>query len=68
MKTRIFPNNRRILALLDMNRDLMSEAERLTVEEFRQHVDDLALRHFTEFAPADQRRFPPGMNKIMREE
>lgn len=68
MRTRILPNNRRILALLDSNRDLMSEEERLTLEEFRQHVDDLALRHLTEFAPADQRRFPLAMTKMMQGE
>jgi hypothetical protein len=68
MRTRILPNNRRILVLLDQNRNLLSEGERLTLEEFRQHVDDLTLRHLTEFAPADQRRFPPEMAKMMRDE
>lgn len=68
MRTRVLPNNRRILVLMDRNRDLMNEAERRTLEEFRQHVDDLTVRHFTEFANADQRRFPPNMAKMMRDE
>jgi hypothetical protein len=68
MRTRILPNNRRILVLLDRNRDLMNEGERLTLEEFRQHVNDLTLRHFTEFASADQRRFPPAMKMMMKDE
>lgn len=68
MRTRILPNNRRILVLMDRNQDLMNETERRTLEEFRQHVDDLTVRHFTEFASADQRRFPPGMAKMMRDE
>ena len=64
----ILPNNRKILALLDANRGLMRENELRTLEEFRQHVDDLALRHLTDFAPVDQRRFPPGMAQMMKEE
>ncbi len=67
MRAQIIPNNRRILALLDANREHMREEEKQVLEHFRQHVDDLGLRHLTDVAPANQQRFPPGMATMMLE-
>ncbi|GJL97963.1 MAG: hypothetical protein DHS20C06_17800 [Hyphobacterium sp.] len=61
----IIPNNKRILAVLDKNRSLMSGDEIKTVEKFRQHTDDLIARHV---ANADGGiRFPPKMNQLMED-
>jgi hypothetical protein len=67
MRTQILPNNRRILAVLDLNRELMNDNEQLVLEQFRQHVNDLTLRHLTDVAPADQARFPADMATMMTE-
>lgn len=65
MRARILPNNRRILALLDANREHMRDEEKRVLEHFRQHVDDLGLRHLTDVAPANQQRFPSSMATMM---
>lgn len=67
MRARILPNNRRVLALLDANREHMIDDEKPVLERFRQHVDDLGLRHLTDVAPVNQQRFPPGMATMMKE-
>lgn len=65
MRWRILPNNRRMLALLDANRRHMSADEKQVLEQFRQHVDQLALRHLTDSPPVDQQRFPTAMEIMM---
>lgn len=59
----IIPNNKRIAALLDKNRDHMMAEELKTLEEFRQHIDDLVARHL-EGIPGG-RRYPRAMNQMM---
>ncbi|MBT9471825.1 MAG: hypothetical protein V4514_04235 [Pseudomonadota bacterium] len=68
MRQRILPNNRRILAMLDENREYMTAGEVQVLEQFRQHVDDLGLRHLTDVAPADQCLFPAAMTTMMVDE
>ncbi|BET10743.1 hypothetical protein [Pandoraea sputorum] len=63
MLTRILPNNRRILAVFDANRNLLREDEKLTVEQFRQHIDDLEAFHI-EGNMQDASRFPEDLSKI----
>ncbi|MDP2131136.1 MAG: hypothetical protein U1E13_03165 [Methylophilaceae bacterium] len=63
--TKVIPNNRRILATLDVNRRLLSEAERGTVEAFRQHIDDLEARHIEGFSDGAS-QYPQGMTNILR--
>lgn len=58
MRERIIPNNRRILAILDANRDHMTGDESRTLELFRQHIYDLEARHVTDAVVGFQRRFP----------
>lgn len=65
MRKSILPNNRRVLAFLDANRNHMRGAEADVLERFRRHVDDLSLRHLTDVAPADQTRFPAEMDTMM---
>lgn len=67
VRSSIIPNNRRVLAILDTNRYLMNQEEKTVLEEFRQHIDDMALRHLTDVAPPDQRRFPVAMDTMMTE-
>lgn len=64
MLTRILPNSRRTLAILDANRHLLQEAEKATLEQFRQHVDDLEAFHI-EGMHEDASRFPNDMQNIL---
>lgn len=57
MLTRILPNSRRMLAILDANRLLLTVMERETLERFRQHIDDLEAFH-VEGSQEDASRFP----------
>jgi hypothetical protein len=59
----IIPSNKRILALLDKNRDHMMSDELKTLEEFRQHIDDLIARHLE--GVLGGRVYPHAMNKMM---
>lgn len=65
MRDRIIPNNRRILAILDENRDHLVAGETDLVEAFRLHVYDQEIRHLTDVAPGAQARYPAGMTAIM---
>jgi hypothetical protein len=64
MLSTIIPNNRKILLVLDANRRHLLPAELLTVEIFRQHVDDLEDRHIGEGGRGIGRRFPEEMNML----
>ena len=66
MRERIIPNSRRVLAILDANREHMVKDEARILELFRQHVHDLEARHFTDIVIGAQRRFPVEMNQMMR--
>lgn len=64
MLTRILPNNRRVLAVLDANRHLLRDGEKLAVERLRQHIDDLEAFHI-EGNRQDASRFPDILSKIL---
>src|SRR5206468_788565 len=64
---RILPNNRKTLATLDANRGLLRNSVLTTLEEFRQHVDDLEARHLGEGRKGVGRRFPVNMETILAE-
>jgi len=66
MLTRILPNSRRILAVLDANRRLLNENEKTTLERFRQHIDDLEAFHI-EDSNEDASRFPAELSDILKE-
>lgn len=66
MLTRILPNSRRILAILSANRHLLAGTERLTLEQFRQHIDDLEAFHIGG-SRQDASRFPSEMTKILED-
>lgn len=61
--TRILPNNRRLLSILDANRHLLRNEEKSIVELFRQHIDDLEAFHI-EGCMQDASRFPENLSKI----
>jgi len=63
VRTRILPNNRKVLAICDANRTLLRGNEVETVELFRQHVEDFEAKHVGE-SPDNGRQFPAGMNDI----
>jgi hypothetical protein len=60
----IIPNNRRILELLDANRDLLSESELEDVERFRLHAAALDLNYTSGRRRAGAPRFPAGFDTI----
>jgi hypothetical protein len=68
MRNRIIPNNRRILAILDVNRAHLTSGEMRTLELFRQHILDLEARHLTDLPLGMQRRFPQQMDSIMKDD
>lgn len=68
VRTLVLPNNRRILALLDANRDLLTPAERRTLERLRQHVDDLEARHIGADLSGGGARFPPEARDLFADE
>jgi hypothetical protein len=63
----ILPNNRRILAVFDLNGDLLTEDEIELVELFRQHLDDIEVRHLRGLAEPGARRFPSAVELIFRD-
>jgi hypothetical protein len=65
MRERIIPNNRRILAILDVNRNHLVPNESRTLELFRQHILDLEAHHLTDILLGVQRRFPTEMDSIV---
>jgi len=58
---RILPNNRRLLAMADANRQLLTPCERQVLERFWQHVDDLEARHIGGGRPMLGSQFPAAM-------
>lgn len=67
MLARILPNSRRILAILDANRNLLVSDEKGTLERFRQHVDDLEAFH-VEGIRHDASQFPGQFAKILEDD
>jgi hypothetical protein len=66
MLSRILPNSRRILAILDANLYLLRDNEGATLEKFRQHIDDLEAFHI-EGIREDASRFPNDLSKILED-
>lgn len=64
MLTRILPNSKRMLAIIDANRHLLGGNEKETLEQFRQHIDDLEAFHIEENRE-DASRFPSEFAKIL---
>lgn len=63
IRTKIIPNNRRLLAICDANRDYANAAERHRLEAFRQHVDDFEAKHLIG-AEENGTRFPERFETI----
>lgn len=66
MLTLILPNNKKMLIILDVNVHLLEDDEKATVEQFRQHVDDLEAFHI-EGVREDASRFPEDLAKILKD-
>lgn len=58
--SRILPNNRKILLILDKNRTMLSADEKPVLQEFKQHMEEMEARHLGD-ASTVGRQFPPGM-------
>jgi hypothetical protein len=63
--TKLLPNNRQLLRIVDRNRRHLREDEARTLELFRQHVDDFEAKHLEE-SPSSGLRFPPEFSKVFQ--
>jgi len=63
---RIIPNNRKVLAQLDANKRFLKHCELVTLEKFRQHIDDLEARHIEGYQEGAS-QFPKEMSNILRD-
>ena len=66
MLSRILPNSRRMLTILDTNLHLLDDNEKVTLEQFRQHIDDLESFHI-EGVKMDSSRFPSDLVNILED-
>ncbi len=62
--TKLLPNNRQLLRIVDCNRRHLREDELRTLELFRQHVDDFEAKHL-EGSSSSGMRFPGEFSKIL---
>jgi hypothetical protein len=62
--TKLLPNNRRLLRLLDRNRRHLRPDEFKLLEAFRQHVDDFEKKHLEPDLPSGS-RFPAELEGIL---
>jgi len=61
----ILPNNRKVLAIVDANRRLLSTEEQEVLEAFRQHLDDFEARHVGDGREGAGARFPVAMDRLL---
>jgi hypothetical protein len=66
VKNVILPNNLQMLQILDDNVHLTTSTERVHVEQFRQHVDDLAARHLDGVIESAGARFPHAFGELVK--
>jgi uncharacterized protein len=64
---KIVPTNRRIVELLDLNRDLLTPAEHKVAADYRVHADAFEARHLFGVLNASAPRFPEAMNYLLKE-
>jgi hypothetical protein len=64
IRTKIIPNNRKILNLCDVNRCHLTSEECSVLEAFRQHVDDFEAKHLAG-VEENGRQFPAGLAAIL---
>lgn len=67
MLATILPNNRRIARLLEVNREQMTDEEKLTLARFQQHIADQEARHVLDEAVAQAERFPTLMDRMLKD-
>lgn len=61
----IIPNNRRLLTVLQLNRELLTDAEKATADIFAVHVQEIEERHFEANWTPGSTRFPSAMDSIL---
>ena len=64
----ILPNDRRLLAVLDQNRHLLTPAEQAMAQQLRQHVDDLEARHYGNTTEPGATRFPAALEDVFADD
>ncbi|HBR14497.1 MAG TPA: hypothetical protein DD723_03005 [Candidatus Omnitrophica bacterium] len=67
IKSIILPNNRKLLMILDANRNLLNQSERYVLERFKQHVDDFEAKHLGG-SDLNGIQFPQEMNHMCGED
>lgn len=63
IRTVIIPNNRKILNIIEANRNFLDDPEFDAVESFRQHVKDFEAKHLDN-SQYNGVQFPAEFNKI----
>ena len=63
--SQIIPNNRKMLSILERNRCHLRDHEIATLDQFKQHVDDLEERHVGDGDTSVGRTFPADMIAIL---
>jgi hypothetical protein len=64
--SRILPNNRRLLSMIDANKRHLQGKERALVERFRQHVNDFEAKHLGPPDAPSGLRFPVDMHELFK--
>jgi hypothetical protein len=68
VKKTIIPNNRRVAALLEMNTHLLRDDEKAIASDFQVHLVGLEYNHLSGDRTASASRFPPAMERILRDD
>jgi len=64
----IVPNNRLLVALVEVNARLATTEDHMAAELLRQHTDDLERKHQSDVIIAPAQRFPPQAEHLFRSE
>ena len=67
MKDTIIPNNQELTRLLQANRELLTDAEKATVDVFAVHAQQLEERHLEGNWTPGSIRFPNAMESILED-
>lgn len=65
---KMVPTNRRIVELLDLNRDLLTPAEQEVAADYQVHADAFEARHLFGVLNASAPRFPDAINYMLEED
>lgn len=68
VKDMIIPNNQKLMRLLQVNRELLTDAEKATADVFSVHAQQLEERHLEQNWTPGSIKFPTAMESILEDE